>query len=196
MDVVERFRNVLILQHLDPDQYHWLPVHDWQWANVIVPLFSGDISRKLIVVLGRAPDRYVPQQSIRTFTNISAPEKHHVKLPMSILNTLVYRGLPGERTVIAPRVTAWILSIRDQDSFLRDDCRLVLLGEVASVHCAHPHYVRLLDAPYQYAEMLGCIWRQSLIAQITPEELVPSAAHSSASRMPSPMWVLFRMFNR
>ncbi|GAA3331859.1 hypothetical protein GCM10020331_090070 [Ectobacillus funiculus] len=31
-----------------------------------------------------------------------------MKLPMSILNTLVYRGLPSERTVIAPEVTAFM----------------------------------------------------------------------------------------
>jgi siderophore synthetase component len=169
-EVVERFRHILIRQQLDPDHYFWLPVHDWQWANAIVPLFGGDIARRQIVPLGQAPDQYVPQQSIRTFTNVSAPLKHHVKLPMSILNTLVYRGLPGQRTLIAPRVTAWILSIRDRDPFLRDDCRVVLLGEVASVNCEHDYYARLPGAPYQYAEMLGCIWRQSLACQITPEE--------------------------
>ncbi len=169
-EVVERFRDVLTRQQLDPDQYHWLPVHEWQWTNVIVPLFGGGIARKMIVPLGQGPDRYVPQQSIRTFTNLTAPKKYHVKLPMSILNTLVYRGLPGERTVIAPRVTAWILSIRDRDAFLRDECRLVLLGEVASINVEHAYYAQLPEAPYQYGEMLGCIWRQSLTDQVAAGE--------------------------
>jgi siderophore synthetase component len=169
-EVLDRFRDVLTQQQLNPDQYHWLPVHEWQWTNMIVPLFGGEISRKMIVSLGQGPDRYLPQQSIRTFTNLTMPEKYHVKLPMSILNTLVYRGLPGERTVVAPRVTAWILSIRDRDAFLREECRLVLLGEVASVNVVHPYYAHIPDAPYQYGEMLGCIWRQSLAAQVAAGE--------------------------
>ena len=47
---------------------------------------------------------------------------------MSILNTLVYRGLPSERTVIAPQVTQHIKGIRDRDAFLKDTCKVGLLG--------------------------------------------------------------------
>ena len=40
-----------------------------------------------------------------------------------ILNTLVWRGLPTERTLAAPAVTAWVHGLRDADPFLRDECR-------------------------------------------------------------------------
>jgi dihydrofolate reductase len=58
--------------------------------------------------MGQGPDEYLPQQSIRTLTNVSAPHRHHLKLPLSILNTLVWRGLPTERTLAAPRVTEFL----------------------------------------------------------------------------------------
>ncbi len=45
---------------------------------------------------------------------------------------------------------------------LRDDCGLVLLGEVASVTVRHPHLSCVPDVPYQHLETLGCIWRQSV----------------------------------
>ena len=61
------------------------------------------------------------------------PRRHHLKLPMSILNTLVWRGLPADRTLAAPRVTEFLTGIVAADPFLGADRRLVLLGEVASL---------------------------------------------------------------
>ncbi|MDJ0724026.1 MAG: IucA/IucC family siderophore biosynthesis protein [Prochloraceae cyanobacterium] len=165
-----KFKTILQKRNLNPESYYYLPIHDWQWKNIIVPLFAEEIASQKIVFLDRSPDLYLPQQSIRTFVNTSHREKHHVKLPLSILNTLVYRGLPGERTAIAPQVTQWIDSIRDRDSFLRDECRLILPGEVASINYDHPSYSKLPGAPYQYQEMLGCLWRESVFSYLEPEE--------------------------
>ncbi|WP_227935543.1 IucA/IucC family protein [Alkalihalobacillus deserti] len=155
---VERLKS----EGIEASAYFFLPIHEWQWNNMIIQYFPGDIAQKRIVPLGAGEDEYLPQQSIRTFVNTSAKGKHHVKLPMSILNTLVYRGLPGERTVVAPIITEYIHSIRDQDSFLRDECRIILPGEVASMNYDHPYYSKLDGAPYQYLEMLGSIWRESI----------------------------------
>ena len=80
---------------------------------------------------------------------------------MSILNTLVWRGLPTDRTLAAPRVTEFLTGIVAADPFLGADRRLVLLGEVASLAVPHPDYETLPGAPYQYRELLGCIWRES-----------------------------------
>lgn len=164
------FEAVLKAQNADPVNYYFLPVHEWQWKNIIIPLFVEEIATKAIIPLGYSSDRYLPQQSIRTFANISHPQKRYVKLPLSILNTLVYRGLPGERTVIAPRVTEWVKSICDSDSFLSDECRLILPGEVASINYDHPYYTELSGAPYQYKEMLGCLWRESVLSYVEPDE--------------------------
>ncbi|WP_332697178.1 IucA/IucC family protein [Halalkalibacter lacteus] len=160
----ERFEHFmeLLSKEVESVDYLFLPIHEWQWNNIIIQYFPEDIAQKRIIPLGEGEDEYLPQQSIRTFVNTSDKGKHHVKLPMSILNTLVYRGLPGERTVVAPIITEYIHSIRDQDSFLRDECRLILPGEVASVNYDHPYYSTLVGAPYQCLEMLGNIWRESI----------------------------------
>ncbi len=166
----KRFAAVLYEQGLDPDAYLWLPVHPWQWDEVVLPLHAPSVAHRLIVPLPSDGDLRLPQQSIRTFTNVDRPDRHTVKLPLSILNTLVWRGLPTERTLAAPAVTAWVQGLCEADPFLRDETRVVLLGEVASVTVEHPLYDRLDDVPYQYRELLGAIWREPLQPRLDPGE--------------------------
>ncbi|MFE7588615.1 IucA/IucC family protein [Kitasatospora sp. NPDC057512] len=146
----------------DAEDYLLLPVHPWQWDETVLPLFAPWIASGEIVLLPSDGDPRLPQQSIRSFFNTAHPERCTVKLPLSILNTLVWRGLPVERTLAAPAVTAWLLGLRDADPYLRDECRVILLGEIASVTVDHPLYRELPEAPYQYKELLGAIWRQPL----------------------------------
>ncbi|WP_371479299.1 IucA/IucC family siderophore biosynthesis protein [Kitasatospora sp. NBC_00315] len=150
--------------------YLLLPVHPWQWDETVLPLFAPWIASGEIVPLASDGDLRLPQQSIRSFFNVTRPERCTVKLPLAILNTLVWRGLPTERTLIAPAVTEWIHGLRDGDAFLRDECRVILLGEIASVTVDHPVYRELPEAPYQYKELLGAIWRQSLGPFLDPGE--------------------------
>ena len=156
-----RFRDRLASKGLDPDDYYFMPVHDWQWENSIVPLFPGDIAADDIVPLGDGPDEYLPQQSVRTFVNVDDAEKHHVKVPMRILNTLVWRGLPGERTEIAPTVTGYIKGIYENDEFLQEQ-GLVLPGEIAGINYDHSDFTAIDGSPYQYHELLGTVWRESI----------------------------------
>ncbi|MBT2363814.1 IucA/IucC family siderophore biosynthesis protein [Streptomyces sp. ISL-10] len=164
------FDAALRARGLDPAAYLFLPVHPWQWDEVLLPLYAPAIARQEIVPLTEDGDLRLPQQSIRTFVNVDRPDRHTVKLPLSILNTLVWRGLPTERTLAAPAVTAWVQGLRDADPFLRDDCRAILLGEVASVTVEHPLYDRLDGVPYQYKELLGAIWREPLGPRLDPGE--------------------------
>nr|WP_202447689.1 IucA/IucC family siderophore biosynthesis protein [Streptomyces sp. SID5468] len=155
---------------LDPAGYLYLPVHPWQWDETVLPLFAGQIATADVVPLPSDGDLRLPQQSVRTFLNVSHPDRHTVKLPLSILNTLVWRGLPTERTLAAPAVTGWVHALRDADPFLRDECRVILLGEVASVTVHHPFYDRVPEVPYQYKELLGAIWREPLDRHLRPGE--------------------------
>ncbi|MFJ6216281.1 IucA/IucC family protein [Streptomyces sp. NPDC092296] len=164
------FHQALLDRGADPGDHLLLPVHPWQWDETVVPLFAPSIAAGDIIPLPTDNDLRLPQQSIRTFLNTSRPDRLTVKLPLAILNTLVWRGLPTERTLAAPAVTAWVHSLRDQDPFLRDECRVVLLGEVASVAVEHPLYGRLPEAPYQYKELLGAIWREPLSRYLAPGE--------------------------
>ncbi|MEU8699787.1 IucA/IucC family siderophore biosynthesis protein [Streptomyces sp. NPDC048680] len=168
--VRDSFAAALRARGLDPDDYYCLPVHPWQWDEWIVPLFAPAIAAGDIVPLHADPDLRLPQQSIRTFVNLERPDRHTVKLPLSILNTLVWRGLPTERTLAAPAVTGWVQGLRDSDPFLRDTCGVILLGEVASVTVEHPLYDHLPETPYQFKEILGAIWREPLLPRLAPGE--------------------------
>ena len=160
-DRYEVFRDRLASKGLDPGSYHLLPVHDWQWEHSVVPLFPDHIADDRIVPLGEGPDEYLPQQSVRTFVNVDHDGKHHVKVPMRILNTLVWRGLPGERTELAPTVTEYIEGIYENDSFLQDQ-GLVLPGEIAGINYDHGDFTAIDGSPYQYHELLGVVWRESI----------------------------------
>lgn len=164
------FHACLRSRGLAPQEYLCMPTHPWQWDETIVPLFAPQVAAGYIVPLPTDGDLRLPQQSIRTFLNLSRPDRHTVKLPLAILNTLVWRGLPTERTLAAPAVTRWVQGLRDQDPFLSDECRVILLGEVASVAVRHPVYDVLPGVPYQYRELLGCIWREPLTPGLDPGE--------------------------
>ncbi|MBT2396831.1 IucA/IucC family siderophore biosynthesis protein [Streptomyces sp. ISL-100] len=166
----ESFAAALLARGLDPERYLYLPVHPWQWNEVVLPLFAPAVAQGAIVPLPTDGDVRLPQQSIRTFLNTSRPDRHTVKLPLAVLNTLVWRGLPTERTLAAPAVTAWVHGLRDADPFLRDECGVILLGEVASVAVEHPLYDGLPEVPYQYRELLGAIWREPLTGRLAPGE--------------------------
>lgn len=155
---------------LDPLHYLYLPVHPWQWDEVVLPLFAPALASGALVPLPADPDVRLPQQSIRTFLNLTRPDRHSVKLPLSVFNTMVWRGLPSDLTLAAPAVTAWIHSLRDADPFLREECGVILLGEVASVTVRHPVYDALPEVPYQYKELLGAIWREPLTGRLAPGE--------------------------
>ncbi|WP_110946124.1 IucA/IucC family protein [Streptomyces avicenniae] len=154
----------------DPGSYLWLPVHPWQWDETIAPLYAPQLASGALIPLPTDGDLRLPQQSIRTFLNVSRPHARTVKLPLSILNTLVYRGLPTRRTAAAPAVTAWVHGIRDADPYLAEEMRPILLGETASVAVEHPLYDRLPTVPYQYRELLGCIWREPIGPFLAPGE--------------------------
>ncbi len=169
-ETIAAFHQRLRSRDLAPEDYLCMPVHPWQWDETIAPLFAPQLAAQQIVPLPTDGDLRLPQQSIRTFLNTSRPDRHTVKLPLAILNTLVWRGLPTERTLAAPSVTGWVQGLCERDAFLAEECRVILLGEVASVAVAHPVYDALAQAPYQYRELLGCIWREPLIPSLAPGE--------------------------
>ncbi|SDT72126.1 IucA/IucC family siderophore biosynthesis protein [Jiangella sp. DSM 45060] len=160
---------------LDPSTCVFVPVHPWQWEHRILPLHAPQLARGELVFLGEGPARYRPQLAIRTMTDLDDPARRYLKLPLSILNTSVYRGLPRERTLAAPALTSWLSSVVGGDAFLRET-GLILLGEVAGVSVAHPVYAGLPGVPYQYTELLGAIWREPVQPYLRPGEQAVSLA--------------------
>ena len=162
-DTVATFRAVLD----DPDAYVWLPCHPWQLDHVIRTQWARELTTGEIVVLGESPDEYLPTQSIRTMVNISNPSRYQVKLPLKILNTSVYRGIPEHCTLAAPMITQWLRGLWSRDDVLS---RTELLGEVASVTVPHPQLSTHAGIPYQWTETLGCIWRDPLDPRLRDDE--------------------------
>jgi aerobactin synthase len=160
-------------------EYVRLPVHPFQWDEVVRPFFAPLLADGRMVELGRAPDRYRPLQSVRTLANLDRPDRANVKVPLMVRNTLVWRGLSAAQTRCAPHTTAWLQSLHDRDPFLSRECRIVMLGEVASVTVPHPVLSALgaADAvPYRYQDLLGAIWREPVTARLEPGERARSTA--------------------
>jgi siderophore synthetase component len=170
-ETVDRFENRLATAGLDPDGYVWLPVHPWQLDHAVRVWYSGELAARRIVVLGTGPDRYLPQQSIRTLTNMSARRRYDVKLPLSIMNTSVWRGIPPHCSLGAPVLAQWLRGLLGTDPILADT---VFLGEVASVTVRRPYLDGVDGVPYRHLEALGCIWREPVAAQRRPGERVRS----------------------
>ena len=153
-----------------------IPVHAWQWHQWLVPTYANEIVDQRIIELGVGQDDYVPMQSIRTLCNISQPERHYVKLPVSIFNTAVYRGLPSKRNLAAPAVTAWLKQIQSQDPDLKQS-GVAFLGEVATLTIHQPCFDQIEGVPYQFKELFGCLWRETVDPLIgTGEQALSQAA--------------------
>jgi len=148
----------------------WMPVHPFHWDEAVATLLGAEVATGRIVWLGEAPDRYLPLQSIRTLTNLDRPDRHDVKLPLLVRNTLVWRGLAPGPTEAAPDITSWLHERLAGDLFLRDRCRMVVLGEVASATVHHHVFEEVSDAPYRYHELLGALWREPVRAQLEAGE--------------------------
>lgn len=166
----DRFRDILTDRALDPGNYRFFPTHEWQWHNTIATFFADEIAADRLVPLEAGPPVYQPLQSVRTLVDTTDSGAHDVKVPLRMLNTLVYRGIPSERIRLAPQVTDALWEIRDGDPFLADEHEFVLPGEVASIDYSHPVYDDIDGAPYQYQEMLGAIWRESVTELIDDEQ--------------------------
>ncbi|QIV93941.1 GNAT family N-acetyltransferase [Allofrancisella frigidaquae] len=168
-DILESFNKTIMTNNKNPDDYFVLPVHPWQWENVLKQQFTKYIADGEIIFLGESTDQHLAMQSIRTLSNISHPEKHSIKLPLNILNTAVYRGLPKNQTINAPMLTEWVKTIAKEDDFL-STCNFILLGELASAYCKHPYYSDISESPYYFTEQLGAIWRESIHSRLKNNE--------------------------
>ncbi|KAA2261990.1 IucA/IucC family protein [Solihabitans fulvus] len=168
-ETVARFAETLRLAGADPDNFVWLPVHPWQLDHVVRTLWAPELATGRIVQLGESQDHYLPTQAIRTLSNVDSPDRHQVKLPLRILNTSVYRGIPPHCTLAAPMTSQWLRGIFAADQLL-GEWGTILLGEVASVTVRHPQLSRAGAVPYQWLETLGCIWREPLTPRLRDGE--------------------------
>ena len=151
-----------------PD-WQLVPVHPWQWQHCIQPQYGALLASGNLVDLGAMGNHYLPQQSIRTLSNLDQPSLCDLKLSLTILNTSCYRGIPPEPMALAPALSAWLASTAGSDPFLADS-GLTVQRELGGVHLPQPHQQQLAGTPYRYREMLGAVWRESLASKTTDDE--------------------------
>ncbi|MFB2537731.1 MULTISPECIES: IucA/IucC family protein [unclassified Acinetobacter] len=172
---LEHFKHLLRDEGLNDNEYWFLPIHPWQWSHWISLNYATQIAEQKLVFMAMSQHHYLPLQSIRTFADMTDKTAYHIKLPLSILNTAVYRGLPSKRNRLAPQITEWLLDIYAKDQDIQKT-GLVLLGELATITATQPAFDQLPNPPYQFTELLGCLWRDSVENYVTAEQQVISQA--------------------
>jgi aerobactin synthase len=149
--------------------YAIIPIHPWQWNKFISIQYRALIAEKKIIHLGAGGDLYRPQISLRTLSNASRPEKLDIKLPLTILNTSCFRGLPAAGTVLGKEVSSILNQISKDDELLLSSGTEILC-ERGGVALLHPNYKMIEAAPYRYHEYLAALWRESAQSKLAQDE--------------------------
>lgn len=159
----------------DWQDYYLMPVHPWQWYNKLVHLFAAEIACRRLVFLGQGDDYYLPQQSIRTFYNISHPHKNYVKVALSIQNMGFMRGLSAGYMEVTPAINDWASDLVSSDSTLQQ-YGFRLLKEHSAMGYYHPLYETAAVGNTPYKKMLASLWRENPSALIASDERLMTMA--------------------
>lgn len=154
---------------VDISDFSYIPVHPWQWDNKLSLLFARELAEKKLIYLGELGDKFLPQLSLRTLSNVTRPDSYDIKLPLTIMNTSCYRGIPGRYILAGPIASDWIESVFNSDTLLVEK-QAEVLQEPAAAYAAQADYQQLEQAPYRYHELLGVIWRESAASKLKQGE--------------------------
>lgn len=170
-----RFDRVLTGQGLDPASYYYMPVHPWQWSAKVARIYALDIAEHRIVPLGAGPDRYQPQQSIRTAFNVSAPARHYVKTALSIVNMGFTRGMSADYMRTTPLINDWVRGRLHGDRYLAS-IGFELIYEVAAIGYRNTTLTALTRPGSEYRKLLSALWRESPVPRVAEHEQLTTMA--------------------
>ncbi|GAA2452596.1 IucA/IucC family protein [Streptomyces lavendulocolor] len=162
---VDGFARTLADLGLDLADYLLVPVHPWQWWNKLSVTFAAEIAQQRLVFLGEGDDRYLAQQSIRTFFNTNDPAKHYVKTAISVLNMGFMRGLSAAYMEATPAINDWLAHLIESDDVLKA-ARFSIIRERAAVGYRHLEYEAATDRYSPYRKMLAALWRESPVPTV------------------------------
>lgn len=172
---VERFTARLQALGVEPADYYFMPAHPWQWFNKLSIAFAGYVAQRKIVCLDYGDDRYIAQQSIRTFFNTSDRSKRYVKTSLSILNMGFMRGLSPYYMSGTPAINEFIKRLVSEDEFLRAN-GFTILQEVASMGFRNHYYEAAIPVDTPYKKMFSALWRESPLSLLQPGERLMTMA--------------------
>ncbi|HKX30398.1 MAG TPA: GNAT family N-acetyltransferase [Blastocatellia bacterium] len=175
VSTLQSFNQKLKELELDPDSYILVPVHPWQWHNKLAMIFAPDLAARNLVCLGPSRDQYLPQQSIRTFFNVSQPHRCYVKTSLSILNMGFMRGLSPYYMRTTPEINEWIHELIQGDAYLRQN-GFGILRELATVGYRNFYYENAVKSDSPYKKMLAALWRESPIPKLRPGQRLMTMA--------------------
>ncbi|WOF22970.1 GNAT family N-acetyltransferase [Microbacterium betulae] len=159
----------------DPEGFHLLPVHPWQAEQRLPVTFAADIARGHLVPLGLTADEYQPQQSIRTFFNLTRAGAPYVKVALAIQNMGFLRGLSPAYMRDTPAINDWVADLVSGDPAF-GDAGFEVLRERSAVGYTGDVYHRTAETNPQ-RKMLAALWRESPVPRLAPgERLVTMAA--------------------
>lgn len=166
----------------DPAEYSWLPVHPWQFREVVWRAFADELADGRLIVLGPDPAAFAALQSIRTLSCRDVPDRHQLKLALSITNTSTARGLAPHTVRNAARISDWLLGLVAGDDVLAA-AGVIVLGEVRGVS-VRPSGPGRVDTE----GTLAAIWREPLARRLGPgEQAVPMTALTATELDGTPM---------
>jgi len=177
-DTRARFETTLREHDVDPADYLYLPLHPWQWTNKVAITFAPDLARLDLVLLGEGPDEFQAQQSIRTFFNVTRPERHYVKTALAIQNMGFLRGLSPAYMGPTPAINDYVARVVADDPTLAG-CGFSVLRERAAIGYTGDAYHELLHthgvkAPHQ--KMLAALRRESPVERLSEGERIATMA--------------------
>ncbi|MBY5982781.1 IucA/IucC family siderophore biosynthesis protein [Halomonas sp. DP5Y7-2] len=173
-------------QDLTRDQVVLMPVHPWQWDNVLVAALYPELARGEIALLGEGQLSYRPQQSIRTLSPVGNAERDaprpYLKLALGITNTSSTRILARHTITNGPIITAWLKTLVDSHTTAKAS-GMVILGEVAGVALDERAFPGLRHD--QVYGQVGALWREHIDEFLAPgEQAVPFNGLSQFTRQP------------
>ncbi|SLM62484.1 MULTISPECIES: IucA/IucC family protein [Dickeya] len=192
---VQAFSEQLAQQGRQIDDYWLVPVHPWQWRQVIVPVFYPELACGELIYLGLSQASYQAQQSIRTLANVADTSRPYVKLALSITNTSSTRILARHTVMNGPIITDWLHALIDTDQTARN-LKMVILREVAGV--SFDTQALLPTRMAQAYGTFGALWRENIHTYLQAgEQAVPfnglsHVEHGDNSGTPTPFidhWV-------
>lgn len=172
---ITAFTARLLAQGADPENYYFMPVHPWQWQNKLLIIFAADIAGQFLIYLGEGEDRYLAQQSIRTFFNISQPTHRYVKTALSILNMGFMRGLSPYYMATTPGINAWLADLVAKDDYLQNN-GFTILQEVASLGYHNHYFEQAIPGDSAYKKMFAALWRENPVASLQPNQRLMTMA--------------------
>lgn len=172
-DGLDRCHATLRALGLDPADYRLLPVHPWQWEHQIAVAFAPDLAHRHLVYLGESSSEYRPQQSLRTFFDVSRPGRAYVKTALAVRNMDFTRGLSPKYMRDTPAVNAWVADLVASDTVLAR-LRFGVLQEVAAIGYTGDAYHRAADSGIAeegpHTRMIAALWRESPVPGLAADE--------------------------